>query len=395
MIGLKPLISSNKFLDNYNDPYGYELPPQLDRLRMYLCPERLIGGDGSLPDDSGPSGLQQQRRNPQQSSDESITLNGSQTQKNGSNEDNNFCSCGANDAGMDDEDADDDDEGLKGAAAKKVTLRQFSTPHERESLLIASGGLPHSASCHLSGASGSNGASRRATKKRFGNEYYHSVENVVGDEDQRNNFNHHNQNHNHAVASVLPTTHHTKSSSSASKSPSCRCCPSSISIPSTTPSSLSVIVHPLQSQKSSRLGFVTNDVNCSEINDFLQREGTSIDVGIVGRCGTTGGDKLNIILDETGKPMLVNQCDNRLLLLQTSASLPEMQTLRSLVANGGAMPAPQVHQHRTTVEVHDGRHDVVLSMDNGGDSDCAESGCKGGGSVGCLPKTGRHEDTNV
>lgn len=51
-------------------------------------------------------------------------------------------------------------------------------------------------------------------------------------------------------------------------------------------------------------------------------------------------DKLNIILDETGKTILVNQCDN---LLQTSASLPEMKMT-------------------TSAEVH-GKH-VILAVEN-------------------------------
>lgn len=50
-------------------------------------------------------------------------------------------------------------------------------------------------------------------------------------------------------------------------------------------------------------------------------------------------EKLNIIMDETGKTMLFNQCDN---LLQTSTSLPEMQM--------------------TTAEIH-GKH-VLLSVEN-------------------------------
>lgn len=392
MIGLKPVIRTSKFLDEDDDDddaaYGYRLPPHLDRLRMYLCPERLVGGDGSLADESGPSGLQQNGGN----SAESISNNvdGSQ-QKNGSNEDNNWCSCGVHATELDDDD--DDDEQAGAAAGIKVTLRQFSTPNERESLLVASGGgLKHSASCQL-GASVSTafGGSRSVTTKRFGNEYYHSVGDVVGDEDLLNNFNHHN---NHAI--VLPTHKPSSSSSSASKSPSCRCCPHTVSIPSATTTASSVIEHhPLQNQTPRDM----NDVNISETNDLLMGggSGTTNETGSVGRA-LTGGDKLNIILDETGKPMLVNQCDNRLLLLQTSASLPEMQSMRSMVTNGGAPQTmmPQV-QHHTTVEVHDGRHDVVLALD-GGDSDCADSGCKGIGlSVGCLPKTsgGRHEDTNV
>lgn len=391
MIGFKPLINSRKFLAADDDAFGYRLPPHLDRLRMYLCPERLVGGNGRLDDDSGPSGLQQ--KNDQLDSAESISNNidGMQTQKNGSNEDNNWCSCDYNSIELED----DDEEEQNGAAGIKVTLRQLSTPHERKSLLVSESGVRHSASCHL-GASMSNEANRIVTKKRFGNEYYHSVEDVVGDEDLLRN-NHHNNHHNNHAANVLPI--HTPSSS-ASKSPSCRCCPRTISIPSTTTLHSSSVVehHPLQQNPStSRVGNVQNDINISEINDLFMSGGgggtTNNESGSVGRA-TAAGDKLNIILDETGKPMLVNQCDNRLLLLQTSASLPEMQSMRSMVTNGGALSMPLVQQHHTTVEVHDGRHDVVLSVD-GVDSDCADSGCSGGASVGCLPKIGRYEDTNV
>lgn len=384
MIGLKPLNCSSKYLGTDGDAYGYALPPHLDRLRLYLCPERLFGGDGRLADDSGPSGLQKPaaRNGGEWTSDDS---EGSQTQKkNVSNEDNNCAACNRIDVNMDDDD-DDADDPICGRG-KKVTLRQFSTPHERASLLVAGGGLSHSASCHLCPSVSNGGSARKSSTKRFGNEYYHSVENVTGDEDTPNNFNHTHHQHNHA-AIVLPTVHQHKSSA-ASKSPSCRCCPSTTaSIPSTHSST--AIAHPLQPQHS------------CEINDFVLGGGTTHGKGCDSSGGgggggraTVGGDKLNIILDETGKPMLVNQCDNRLLLLQTSASLPEMQTVRSMVvANNGAAPTMMMpQQHHTTVEVHDGRHDVVLAID-GGDSD--GGGCKDVGSVGCLPKAARHEDASV
>lgn len=54
-------------------------------------------------------------------------------------------------------------------------------------------------------------------------------------------------------------------------------------------------------------------------------------------------EKLNIIMDETGKTILVNQCDN---LLQTSASLPEIQMTTT-----------------TAAEIHGGKP-VVLAVDN-------------------------------
>lgn len=50
-------------------------------------------------------------------------------------------------------------------------------------------------------------------------------------------------------------------------------------------------------------------------------------------------------MDETGKTMIVNQCDN---LLQTSASLPEMQMTTTTT---------------TAAEIHGGKH-VILAVEN-------------------------------
>lgn len=364
MIGLKPTIGgSSKFLEAESEVY--RLPPHLDRLRMYLSPVRLIGGGDDLEGEGGPSGLQQfQCGGSLNDREENLT------QKSGSNEDNNCSACGAKGTTDDDDDEEDECDRCVARGNIKVThpMRTFSTPHERESLLSTSGALSHSASLHLCKFGG-----RKATTatKRFGNDYYHSVENVVGDDDIRNNFNHHT---NHTV--VLPTASFV--SASASKSPSCRCCPNSTaSIPSSSRSSSSIVVaNPLQPQHDE-----TN--RCSDNGSLL---GVTSGMGCGGRLG--GGDKLNIILDETGTPMLVNQCDNRLLLLQTSASLPEMQ-MRSMGAANG-VPQPKQHHH-TTVEVHDGRH-VVLAM---GDESDGCDGRGGGGSMGCLPMAMRHEDTKV
>lgn len=316
----------------------------LQRMRLYMAPQRMVGGSEDYDLEGAAGGFSR-------SATGSADVSGSTTQSashrtDGSSNDDDSNDCGAAITTA-----------MGPLRQHKVTAvvqkydfhRSVSQPHEHKALL-----LRHDASvggdgcCH-----GGSSRDRRRNRKRFNNEYYYSVGNVYddgcggggvddvvaadddgcesNDDDCVQAAAHHSSHsglhkvvvlphtinnttnnttkpmsaltaHHQSASSASSSPHHanannTTSSSSvfiASKSPSCRCCQSNSNSSSSGNSSLTAAV-----------------------------------------VGAADVAKVHTMLDETGKSMLVNQCDNHVAgnggglaavvsLLQTSASMPTM-----------------------------------------------------------------------
>ena len=286
LIGLKPNAATKFEFDQYTNRFKLRLDPAwgtenvAKRTADFINVEKLGQHDYVIDMKVGQQEYDKEEE---------------EQKKRSSNEDN-CCAC---DNSSEDTDDDDDEERANGAAGggsmkkSKVKLKEkvklSVLAHENDMLLVNDINVcdvfkkkPYMNCLRVRGGADGLGdnKNRSVKKKRYNQEYYYSVENVFDAKALPCKIHQHHQvhqNHHHQFQ-PLPQQ---------------------------------------QQQLSPPLLSSFEQLNKSQENHLEKDHFTQSSV-----------EQLNIIMDETGNSMLFNQCDN---LLQTSASLPEIQLMTTSV----------------------------------------------------------------